>query len=187
MKKVICLYGMPASGKTTQAELIAKEYQFIQFGMGDHLRAEIESNSNLGKEIKPYVEQGGLIPDELMSQVIQKVQLQKEDKGIIFDGFPRMLAQAKMLDQVMINMGLEMVGFFYLQIDQDTAEKRISARAGIEGRGDDKDPVAVANRINAFKKESIPLIDYYKEKNLFHEVDGNLSIEQVYQEIKKHL
>jgi len=187
MKKVICLYGMPASGKTTQADLLAKEHKFIQFGMGEHLRAEIDSNSALGQEIKPYVDRGGLIPDDLMAQVIEKFDLKEEDLGIIFDGFPRMLAQAQMLDQVIINLKLEMVGFFYLKIDQETAEKRIAARAGVEGRGDDKDPVAVANRINAFKKESIPLIAHYQEKGLFHEIDGNLPIEKVYQEINLYL
>lgn len=178
---------MPASGKTTQADLIAKDYKFVQFGMGDYLRAEIKSESLLGEKIRPYVEQGALIPNDLMGEVIKKVKFNPEDNGIIFDGFPRMVEQADMLGRVMEDMNLQMLGFFYLKIDQETAIARITERADIEHRQDDKDPAVIENRINIFLRESVPLLQYYRKKNKLIELAGEQSIEQIYAEIKKHL
>ena len=105
----------------------------------------------------------------------------------IFDGFPRIISQAKMLDEISDNLGQIVDKFFYLKIKPETALARIAARAELTGRADDKDADAVRNRLGVFEKESSSLIDYYKQKGILVEIDGEMSIEAVYEEIKKHL
>lgn len=187
MKKIICIYGRPAAGKTTQAALIAPEFNLQQFGMGDRLRAEIQSGSTLGQEIKKYVDQGILITDEIMEQVIRTIKIRPEEKGIVFDGFPRMLSQAGMLEKIIEEADYEFIGFFYLKVSVETALQRITARADATNRQDDKDQEAVKNRLDVFEEESVPLLEFYKNKNRLIEIDGEKSIEEVCAEIKKYL
>lgn len=187
MGKIICLYGLPACGKTTQAEKINKEFKLIQFGMGDRLRDEIASNSELGGKIKSYVDSGTLISDDLMKQVIENVSDQMDDKGIIFDGFPRMISQALMLEDICQKIEKEIDYFFYLKVSPEVAQNRISERAELTGRSDDKDPKAVKNRMGVFEKESKILLDYYGKQGKLVEIDGEMNIEDVYLEIQKKL
>jgi len=187
MGKIICLYGLAACGKTTQADLIHAEFDLFQFGMGDRLREEIASGSKLGQEIKTYVDAGTLISDELMGKVISTVGDKIKESGIVFDGFPRIISQAQMLDEISASLGQEVDKFFYLKIKPETALARIAARAELTGRADDKDADAVSNRLGVFEKESNSLIDYYTKKGILVEIDGEMSIEEVYEEIKKHL
>ncbi|MFZ4631630.1 MAG: adenylate kinase family protein [Patescibacteria group bacterium] len=187
MKKIISLYGLAAAGKTTQADLLCEKYGFRQFGMGETLRAEIESGSELGQEIKKSVDAGVLIPDDLMKQVLKKIDAGIKETGLVFDGFPRMIPQAKMLDQIMSETAVEFDLFILLNISYEEAQKRISDRAEVGGRADDKDPKVVNSRLDVFRKESSELIAYYKEKGKFVEIDGTLSIPEVFAEIEKHL
>ena len=187
MKKIISLYGLAAAGKTTQADLLCAKYGFKQFGMGETLRAEINSGSELGQEIKKSVDAGVLIPDELMKQVLKKINSSIKETGIVFDGFPRMIPQAKMLNDIMDENELEFDLFVLLNISYEEAQKRIGDRAESGGRADDKDPKVVSNRLEVFRQESTPLIGYYKEKGKFVEIDGSLSISEVFAEIEKHL
>lgn len=187
MGKIICLYGLPACGKTTQAELLTKEFGWVQFGMGDRLRSEIESGSELGQKIKSYVDQGILITDELMSEVIKHTGRDIQEKGIVFDGFPRMISQAKMLDEIANGLDLHVDAFIYLRVSPEEALRRIEARAQTGNRADDKDASAIKNRMGVFNQESTILMDYYRAQGNLIEIDGELSIEEVYAEIKKHL
>ncbi len=187
MSKIISLYGLPAAGKTTQAELLAQELGLIQFGMGDRLRAEIASGSELGKQIKSYVDAGTLITDDLMSEVIKSVGSDIKEKGIVFDGFPRIISQAGMLDEITAGLGLSVDYFFYLKISPAEALRRIAARSEFGGRADDKDASAVNNRMGVFNQESAVLMDYYRSRNKLVEIDGELSIAEVYALIKQHL
>lgn len=189
MKKIICLYGQPGCGKTTQANLLATEFSFSQFGMGDILRAEIASGSELGQKIKPHVDAGVLIPDELMAEVIKNAGQDAGEVGIIFDGFPRIPSQATMLDEVIGNMGLKVDAFIYLHLSVEDSLNRIKARATLTGgeRGDDTDETAIKNRFGVFEKQSVPLLNLYRKRGLLHEVDGSLSIPEVYNIIKQNL
>lgn len=187
MGKIICLYGLPACGKTTQAEKLTKEFGMVQFGMGDRLRSEIESGSELGKKAKTYVDQGILIPDDLMAEVIKNVGAKAKADGIIFDGFPRITVQAEMLDKIAEEFKTPVEAFFYIKIGAEEVQKRISIRAEIGGREDDKNPEVIKNRIGVFLKESEPLMDYYRKQGKLIEIDGEQKIEEVFEEIKKHL
>lgn len=187
MGKIICLYGLAACGKTTQADRIHAEFNLYQFGMGDKLREEIASGSTLGQEIKTYVDAGILISDELMGKVISAVGNKIKESGIVFDGFPRIISQAQMLDEISADLGQEVDKFFYLKIKPETALARIAARAELTGRADDKDADAVRNRLGVFEKESSSLIDFYSQKGILVEIDGEMSIDEVYAEIRRHL
>jgi len=187
MVKIISLYGLPACGKTTQAEKLVKEFNLVQFGMGDRLRAEIASGSDLGERVKNDVASGRLISDELMAKVIEHVGEEIKTKGIVFDGFPRMISQAQMLDDITTELDLKVTAFIYLKISPEEALRRIEARAQLGDRADDKDASAIKNRMSVFQQESTILMDYYKSQNKLIEIDGEMSIEEVYAEIKKHL
>jgi adenylate kinase len=187
MKKIISLYGLAAAGKTTQADLLCKKYGFQQFGMGETLRAEISSGSELGTEIKKSVDKGVLIPDELMTQILEKIGASIKETGIVFDGFPRMVPQAEMLDKIVKENGLDVDLFILLNISFEEAQKRINNRAEKTGRADDKDPKVVGNRLDVFRQESVPLISYYKSREKFVEIDGEMSIKEVFNEIEKYL
>jgi len=189
MKKIISIYGQPGCGKTTQALLLQKNFGFSIFGMGETLRAEIASGSELGQKIKPAVDAGLLIPDEYMEQIISSAGEKANEVGLIFDGFPRMVSQAEMLKKITAEAGLKSDAFIYLRLDAEEALRRIQNRValGQAERGDDLDENAIKNRFAAFEKESVPLLDYYKKQNKLLEIDGSLSIEDVYEEIIKTL
>jgi adenylate kinase len=187
MGKIICIYGLAASGKTTQAEKINREFGLFQFGMGDRLRDEIASGSALGQEINKYVSVGTLIPDDLMGEIIKNVSEKIRTTGLIFDGFPRMFSQVQMLEKIGGELGQEVDNFFYLKIKPETALARIAARAELSDRVDDKDADAIRNRFNIFEAESVLMLDYYRQKGKLVEIDGEKSIDEVYAEIKKYL
>jgi adenylate kinase len=184
MKKIICLYGPPGGGKTTQVDLLATRYNFSKFGMGERLRAEIASGSSLGKSIKPYIDQGRLIPDKFMKQIIKEAEKISNQTGLVFDGFPRIISQAKMLDETISPLGLRVNAFIYLFLSPKTASKRIKNRVEIsKDREDDYNEEAIRNRFSIFEKQNSSLLDFYRQKNLLIEINGELSIEEVHQKI----
>lgn len=187
MKKIICLYGLPACGKTTQAEKLVKEFGYQYFGMGERLRAEVNSKSELGQKIKSDVEGGKLISDDYMIQVIKNVGQEILAKGIVFDGFPRMISQAQMLKDIIEELNMKISAFVYLKVTPEEALRRIKARAEISKRSDDKDAEAIKNRLDIFHKESTTLLDYYRSQNCLIEIDGEMSIEEVYSTLRKSL
>ena len=173
MKKIISIYGRAASGKTTQADLLVEKYDFHQFGMGDRLRAEIESGSPLGQEIKPFVEAGALIPDELMEKVLGNVFVQERESGLLFEGFPRMISQVEMMVQALEESDSNLDAVFYLKISTEEAIRRIQARAEITGRDDDKDPEAIRTRLEVFEQESPAVLDFYRQNGKLVEIAPN--------------
>lgn len=187
MHKIISLYGLPACGKTTQAEKLAEKFGLYQFGMGDKIRAEIQAGTELGKKIKAMNDAGVLIPDESMIEIIKNCGAQAKETGMVFDGFPRIISQADMLDKILAKDGLKIDKFFYMKISQEEAISRINKRALITGRSDDKDLDIVNNRIGVFKEQSTALIGYYEKQGKLIEIDGEKNIEEVFLEICSHL
>lgn len=183
MNKIISLYGRAAAGKTTQANLLHEKYGFYQFGMGERLRAEIESGSELGEKIRPYVEAGTLIPDELMEKTLGNVFMEIKESGLMFDGFPRMIGQAEMMEEALKDSSSELDFMFYLNVSTEEAVRRIQARAEATGREDDKDPEVVRMRLSIFDQESGSVLDYYRQAGKLIEIDGEKSIEEIFSEI----
>lgn len=184
MKKIICLYGPPGAGKTTQADLLVEKYGFSKFGMGERLRAEIVSGSKLGLKIKPYVDQGILIPDKYMSQIIIEAEKMSTEVGLIFDGFPRIVSQAHMLNEVMESLNLKVSAFIKLNLPVEAALLRIKARAKINNdRADDTDKIAIKNRFSVFAKESVALTQFYQDRQLLFSLNGANSIDEIHAQI----
>jgi len=187
MPKIISIYGLPACGKTTQAEKLKQEFGLYHFGMGNKIRAEIRSGSGLGQKIQVMHDSGTLLPDELMIQIIKNCGDQAAETGMIFDGFPRMISQAEMLEKILAEKNLTIDKFFYLKISRAEAIKRLNARAAITGRADDTDIDAVNNRFGVFQEQSTGLINYYRERGKLVEIDGEKSIEEVYKDISTQI
>lgn len=183
MNKIIIMYGLPAAGKTTQAKKIAEKYGLYHFAMGEKLREQIASGSDLGKKIKETVDSGLLVSDELILEVLRDVKDQALKTGIIFDGFPRIIDQAKLLDQMLLEINMEVSSLILLKVSSEEVEKRIDSRIAVENRGDDKDKGVVENRMNVFLKESVPLSEHYRQQGKFYELDGEEEVETIFEKI----
>jgi len=206
----IILLGGPGAGKGTQAKLLKEHYNVPHISTGDILRANIKQNTELGIEAKNYIDQGLLVPDELVVHLIEN-RITEDDckKGYILDGFPRTIPQAEALDKVLESINDQIDIVLNIEVSDDSIVKRMSGRRAclkcgatyhidnnppkVEGicdvcgtelvlRDDDK-PETVANRLRVYHEETKPLIDYYTNKNMLVTIDGLRPIEVVTREI----
>ena len=183
MGKIIIMYGLPAAGKTTQARLIAEKYGLYHFLMSDKLKELAASGSELGETIKDMMAKGILVPDDIILEALREIKPKALETGIVFDGFPRLLNQNMILEQMLKEIDLEVDSMFLLKVSSQEVERRIEDRVLAENRVDDKDKSLVENRMNIFLKESIPLSEHYKAKNKFYELDGEEPIENIFEKI----
>ena len=183
----ILLLGPQGSGKGTQAKRIAEEYGLAHIATGDMLRAAIAAATPLGRVVKPIVERGDLVPDELMANLIRE-RLDDEDtrEGFILDGFPRTMAQAEALDSMLSEIGRDLDIVFELQINDDVAVDRLGKRAVEEGRTDDT-PDAIARRLSEYHEKTEPLVGYYRLRGNLVGIHGNKPIDDVFSEIQEAL
>jgi adenylate kinase len=183
----ILLLGPQGSGKGTQAKRISDEYGLAPIATGDMLRQAIASETPLGLVVKPIVENGALVPDDLMIKLIRE-RLEDEDtrEGFILDGFPRTMAQAQALDAMLSEIGRDPDIVFALQVDDDTALERLHKRAVEEGRKDDT-PEAIARRLADYHEKTKPLIGYYRLRGNLVGIHGEKPIDQVFGEIQEAL
>ena len=189
MSKKIVLLGPPGCGKGTQSKLLVENKNFFQLSTGDLLRAATSDNeSEVGQKIKQIMQQGGLVPDNFVMDIIVKKVLDLKDQNIIFDGFPRNIEQAKFLEKSLetIEISLDYVIFFGIdyKILESRIKKRIEQSSGKDLRTDDNLEV-LDKRINIYKESTLPIVDYYKNKNILCEIDAMESIESVYDNILK--
>ena len=186
MKKIVLL-GPPGCGKGTQSKLLVQRNGFIQLSTGDLLREETsKKNSKLGEKVKNLMESGELVPDEIVIDIIVKKVEEFKNKSVIFDGFPRNLNQATVLDDSLqnVSINLDRVIFFEINFDilKERIEKRIKETENNNQRKDDNVETLV-NRIEVFKESTLPIVDYYEKKGILSKVDGIKEIEEVYKEI----
>ena len=184
---IIILFGPPGAGKGTQAKMLIDTFDIIQISTGDMLREEVNSGSKLGKTARSVMDRGDLVSDEIIMSIIEQ-RIQKPDcnKGFILDGFPRTLKQAVALDEMLDNRKIKINNIIELSVNEDLLLERIQQRA-IEGelvRNDDN-PNVLRNRIVIYKKDTIPVLNYYKNLKRLKTVDGMQSIERVSRDIKK--
>ncbi|MBR5298000.1 MAG: adenylate kinase [Parabacteroides sp.] len=180
----IVIFGAPGSGKGTQSELIIKEYGLDHISTGDVLRSEIKNETELGKIAKGFIEQGQLVPDELIVDMLAKVLDSKENsKGVIFDGFPRTIPQAKALKEMLNKRGTDVSVMLNLQVEEEELINRLLERGKVSGRSDDN-LETIKSRLEVYHNQTAPLADYYIGEGKHVAIKGMGSIEEIFDRIK---
>jgi adenylate kinase len=183
----ILLLGPQGSGKGTQAKRISEAYGIPHIATGDILRAAISAGTELGRKVKPIYDRGDLVPDDLMIELIRERLAQDDtEKGFALDGFPRTLPQADALDPMLREIGKELSVVFVLQVPHEVSIERLLKRARIEGRVDDT-PEAIAKRLEIYRRETEPLIEWYRIRSNVVTVHGDRSVNEVFAEIQQAL
>jgi adenylate kinase len=183
----ILLLGPQGAGKGTQGALIADEYGIPHVASGDMLRRAIAADGDLGRLVKPIYDAGGLVPDDLMIELIRD-RLNADDAraGFVLDGFPRTMPQAEALDELLRELGRELDVVFELQLDDAVGRERMVTRAAEEGRTDDT-PEAIERRLRHYHEETAPLIEYYRTRGNLVGIHADRPIQQVFAEIQQAL
>jgi len=175
----LILFGPPAAGKGTQAKRLVDGRKMVQLSTGDMLRAAIASGSDLGKRVEGVMQRGELVTDEIVIALIEERLPEAEAAGgAIFDGFPRTLAQAKALDEMLAGRGARIDLVVRLKVDDDALLTRVAGRFAESGRADDN-PESFKVRLAAYNEQTAPLLPYYQDQKKLVEVDGMGSIDQV--------
>ncbi len=175
----IVLFGAPAAGKGTQARILTSEYGFIQLSTGDILRSISKSDTDLAKKILSILKNGGLVSDEIVTELIEKkIKAFGSTKDYIFDGFPRTLSQAEALDRILMLYHQKIDEVIYLSVDNEVLIKRIQKRYQEEQRSDDN-PEAFKVRLSNYEDQTRPLLEHYQEQNKLSVIDGMLDIDTV--------
>jgi adenylate kinase len=175
----LILFGPPAAGKGTQAKRLVNERGMVQLSTGDMLREAIASGSELGQECQAIMSRGELVSDDIVIALIEAQLKAAEDAGgAIFDGFPRTIAQAESLDAMLAKLGKKIDAVVRLKVDDAALLARVSGRFADQGRPDDN-PETFKTRLDAYNRNTAPLLPYYDQKGLLTEVDGMGSIHDV--------
>lgn len=179
----VLLIGPPGSGKGTQGERLAHQLGLEHIAAGDLLRAEVEAETPLGRQVSDYMKRGDLVPDVvILSLLMPRVLAAAEHNGYLLDGFPRSVQQAVEARSLAERAGAAPDAVVYLDAPREELVRRILARAEIEGRADDN-PETVANRLHVFDEATRPLVDYYRERGLLKVIDANQGEDEVTAEI----
>lgn len=180
----IILFGPPGSGKGTQSEKIIEKYNLVHISTGDLLRNPTDGGAELGKLVQEYVDSGNLAPDELVIRMVEmKIKANTKAKGFIFDGFPRTVAQAKALDEMLEKRNVEITTMLALEVDDEEIRTRIHLRGKTSGRADDQDDEKINNRIKVYKEETLPVANYYSEKSKFQGINGVGDVDGIFDDI----
>ena len=175
----LILFGPPGAGKGTQAVAISEEFSLPHIATGDILRENVKNETELGLRAKQYMDRGDLVPDEVMIDMIHDRIAQPDARdGFLLDGFPRTVAQAKALDEMLARSGLAIDAVLRLMVDDEELVARLLRRAHEQGRSDDTQDV-VENRLGVYRAETAPLVEMYRERGLLHEIDGQGDITEV--------
>lgn len=176
----LVLFGKPGAGKGTQAAFLKDKYNLVHISTGDLLRAEKEKGTELGKIAESYSKRGMLAPDEITIKILEKeVESHPEAEGFLFDGFPRTLAQAEVLDAFLESKGMRIHGTLGLEADEEALIPRIIERGKVSGRTDDQDEEKIRNRFTEYNEKTAPLIAFYQAQGKYHPINGIGTIEEI--------
>jgi adenylate kinase len=181
----LILLGPPGAGKGTQAQRLVERYGIVQLSTGDMLRAAVRDGTALGLQVKDIMHRGELVPDEIVVSIVaERIAQPDAHNGFILDGFPRTVGQADALDRVLARIHQELDAVIKLKVDPSILLKRIEARvAEMTGRGEavraDDNPEALKRRLDEYRLQTAPLIEYYGQKGLLRIVDGMAPIDTV--------
>lgn len=181
----IVIFGAPGSGKGTQSDNLIKAYNLFHISTGDVLRDNIKRGTELGATAKAYIDKGQLIPDDLMIGILAAVldnNREAAQEGVIFDGFPRTIAQAEALETMLQERGTSVSTVIGLEVPEEELIERILLRGKQTGRTDDN-METVKNRLDVYHNQTSPLQEFYKEKGLYQAINGTGKIEEIFADI----
>ena len=179
----IVIFGAPGSGKGTQSERIVEKFGINHISTGDVLRAEIKKGTELGKTAKGYIDQGQLLPDELIIDILAStLDSFKESKGVIFDGFPRTIAQAEALKKMLAEGGQEVSVMLDLDVPEEELMTRLIKRGQESGRADDNEET-IKKRLVVYHSQTAPLIDWYKNEGKYQHIHGLGTMDAIFADI----
>ena len=206
----IVLFGPPGAGKGTQGNNLVKNFNFFKVSTGDLLREEVNRQTHLGKKVKTILDHGELISDDIINDLVRKILSNKKiNKRLIFDGYPRNLSQVKSLSKLMKKYNQKISCVFNLKVDRNTIVKRIlgrqvCSRCGLtfneffnpsntdnhvcdlkflQKRSDDNEET-ILKRFETYLKDTLPIINYYRDQRLLEEIDGMSNIATIYAKIR---
>ena len=183
----LVLFGPPGSGKGTQSENIVKSYQLQHISTGDLLRDEVTRQTPLGTEAKKYMDQGMLVPDEVVIGMISgKIDDMPEARGFIFDGFPRTRTQAEALDKLLEFKNTQIHLVLALEVPEPELIKRLVGRGVTSGRSDDTEEV-ITKRIKEYHSKTQPVASYYNAHGKLENIMGNHTIDETFKSLAKHI
>jgi Adenylate kinase (EC 2.7.4.3) len=179
----LILFGPPGSGKGTQSLKLIERYSLKHISTGDLLRSEMANNTDLGMQAKQYIDNGKLVPDEVVIGMINNaMNVHSGIKGLIFDGFPRTIQQAEALDMLLINRDTEIHKVILLEVEESELIKRLVKRGEQSGRSDDN-AETIQKRIVEYKLKTEPVAAYYKTQNKVVLINGIGNIDDIYTNI----
>jgi len=186
MKRIVLL-GPPGCGKGTQSKLLVERNNFLQLSTGDLLREETSNReSRYGEEINRIMKNGDLVPDKIVIDLIIEKITNFSDQNLIFDGFPRNINQASVLDQSLDSISVNLDHAILIDVDFGILEERIKNRVkenNNQQQRQDDNLETLLKRIEVYKKDTVPIIEYYKKKGILKTIDGMKSIDEVSNEI----
>ena len=177
----IILFGPPGSGKGTQASKLVEKYKLLHISTGDLFRYELGNNTELGKLARSFMDRGELVPDEVTIAMLKKKVIENQDgNGFIFDGFPRTIAQAEALNNLMVELDMQINGLVALEVSEDEIVKRLLLRGQTSGRSDDQDEQIIRNRFGVYLENTSLVYNYYQQFGKSQSVNGIGGIEEIF-------
>lgn len=185
----IVIFGAPGSGKGTQSDKLIEHYKLFHISTGDVLRDNIKRGTELGKTAKGFIDQGQLVPDEQIIDILAQVLDENKDKateGVIFDGFPRTIPQAEALEQLLADRGTQIDAVVGLEVPEEELIRRILLRGQMSGRSDDNEETA-RKRLETYHNQTSPLKAFYQEQGKYRSINGLGTIDGIFDLIKEAL
>jgi adenylate kinase len=181
----IALFGPPGAGKGTQSEFLIKKYNLFYISTGDLLRKEMAGKTKLGLEAQSIIAAGGLVSDEIIVQIIEKTITENSAcNGFLFDGFPRTYIQAYILEGLMLKLHTSLSCLISLAVPEEESVRRLVNRGITSGRSDDNE-VVIRNRLREYNDKTLPVLQFYRDRGIYVEVDGTKNIEGVQKQISE--
>ena len=180
----LVLFGPPGSGKGTQSDKIVEEYGLVHLSTGNLLRQEIKDKTPLGLEAKAFIDKGQLVPDEVVIGMVDSYfDAHKDARGFLFDGFPRTIPQAKALDNLLELKNTAITQVLMLEVDEEELIKRLVHRGKTSGRSDDADENVQRKRQEVYRKETLPVAEYYSREKKLKQINGMGTIGEIFERL----